>query len=453
MRFATKILIAFGFLLLTAVGALVFFAGRSAAGEVRGTLSRGELLPANGFARVLAGYYRGHQSWDGVEAVFEPRAGMMTGMMGPLNQSHLLLLDNNKRVVYDSESKLVGQIYTPSGEPSVIPVRVGTETQGELVVFENATTPPEAPFMPGLYRALFLAAVVTAVVGLAVALILSQSLTSPLRRLNVTMNRFALGDRNIPMPAASRDEVGDLNRSFHQMMRQIERQEMLRKEMTADIAHELRTPLSVLRANLDALADGVYPLTSASLVPLQDSTMLLSRLVDDLRVLALADAGQLSLERTEIAPGAFLQRIAARFSSSVKERRQEIQVAVAQNLPAVMGDPQRMEQVLGNLLSNAISVTPEGGRILLGAVAEGDLVRISVEDSGPGIPEEHLDKIFERFYRLDADRARTEGGSGLGLAIARKIVEAHGGTICAENRTEGGARFSIRLPSVSGDGK
>jgi len=447
MRLATKILLAFGILLLTTIGAVVFFAGRSAAGEVRGTLSRGEFLPASSVARVLAGYYRGHQSWDGVETVFEPRTGMMAGMMGPLNQNHLLVVDNQNHVVYDSDSKLVGVNFVPVGAPSIIPIRVGSDSQGELVVFEDVSAPPEAPFMPGLYRAFSLAAVLTVVVGLAVALILSQSLTSPLRRLTESMNHFALGARNIPMPASSRDEVGDLNRTFHQMMKQIERQEELRKEMTADIAHELRTPLSVLRANLDALADGVYPLTAESLLPLQESTMLLSRLVDDLRVLALADAGQLSLTVTEIDPGSFLRRIAGRFASSVQERRQKLHVTAEENLPPVMGDPQRMEQVLGNLLSNAIAVTPEGGWISLDAAMDGDAVRILVEDSGPGIPEEKLDKIFERFYRLDVDRTSSETGSGLGLAIARKLIEAHGGTICAENRAEGGARFRICMPA------
>jgi signal transduction histidine kinase len=448
MRLATKILLAFGILLLTAVGAVVFFAGRSAAGEVRGTLSRGDFLPATGLARVLAGYYRGHQSWDGVETIFEPKSGMMSGMMEPFFPNDVLLLDSNQRVVYDSKSQSVGQIYIPTGNPTILPIRVGNETEGSLVVFETANNPPEAPFMPGLYRAFTLAAILAAVVGLAIALILSQSLTSPLRRLTDTMNRFALGDRNIPLSGTSHDEVGDLNRSFHQMMKQIELQEELRKEMTADIAHELRTPLSVLRANLDALADGVYPLTAESLLPLQESTLLLSRLVDDLRVLALADAGQLTLEMTEIVPGAFLQRIAGRFASTLKERNLELQVSIANDLPPIQGDSQRLEQVIGNLISNAISAMPGAGQLSLGADFYGGRVRFLVEDTGPGIPEDKLETIFERFFRLAESRHRAEIGSGLGLAIARKLMEAQGGTICAENRAEGGARFIIELPAV-----
>jgi two-component system, OmpR family, sensor histidine kinase BaeS len=444
MRLATKILLAFGVFLLTAVSAVVFFAGRSAAGEVRGALSRGEWMPATGLARELGAYYRGHQSWENVQTVLETMPG---GMMGAYAPNRMVLLDVDNLVVFDTAHILVaGQDLPAGGDITRLPIRAGSDSSGILVVFNNPANPPEAPFMPGVYRSLFLAAIVTLVVGLIVALVLSQSLTSPLRRLTETMNRFARGDRNIPMANPSPDEVGDLNRTFHQMMTEIERQEELRKEMTADIAHELRTPLAVLRANLDALADGVYPLTPDNLLPLQDSALLLSRLVDDLRVLALADAGQLVLEKTAIAPRPFLQRIAGRFASSVQARRQEIRVSVAEDAQPILADPQRMEQVLGNLLSNAIHVTPEGGWIALGAAAEGAHTRLVVEDSGPGIPPEKLDRIFERFYRLDTNRGHTESGSGLGLAIARKIVEAHGGTICAENREEGGARFTIRIP-------
>jgi two-component system, OmpR family, sensor histidine kinase BaeS len=455
MRLATRILLAFCILLVTAVSIVVLFAGRSAAGEVRGALSRSELLPANGLARELGAYYWGHQSWDGVQSLFEPRPGMMSGMMNGLRQNHLLLLDSDNRVVYDSESPLVGQTFVPNGDTSILPIHVGADTRGALVVINNPNTqenPPEAPFMPGVYRALFLAALVTAGVSVIIARVLSQSLTSPLRKLTDTMNRFAHGDRNIPMAATSRDEVGDLNRTFHQMMKEIERQEELRKEMTADAAHELRTPLAVMRANLDALADGVYPLTVENLLPLQESTMLLSRLVDDLRVLALADAGQLTLEKTEIELEPFLHRIATRFASSAKAKGLEIHVSVGDGTPPMLADPQRMEQVIGNLLSNAIHVTPASGRIEIGAGQDGAFVLLYVEDSGPGIPQEELGKIFERFYRLDDTRARSEGGSGLGLAIARKIAEAHGGSIRAENRSEGGARFVFRIPIVQAQG-
>jgi signal transduction histidine kinase len=451
MRLATKILLAFGVLLVTAISAIVFFAGRTAAGEVRGALSRSELLPANGLARELGAYYRGHQSWDGVQTLFESRASGMGGMMAGSNQNRMLLLDAENHVIYDSASPLVGEAYMSSSDANALPIHVGLETRGTLIVYDNpnnTVNPPEAPFMPGVYRALIMAALVTAAVGVVVALVLSQSLTSPLRNLTAMMNRFARGDRNIPVADISRDEVGDLNRTFHQMMREIERQEELRKDMTADVAHELRTPLAVMRANLDALTDGVYPLTVENLVPLQESAMLLSRLVDDLRVLALADAGQLTLEKTQIELGSFLNRIASRFASSAQAKGLTLRTSVAKETPPILADPQRMEQVLGNLISNALHVTPAGGWIGIESGREGGEAVVRVEDSGPGIPEAELGKVFERFYRLDGTRARAEGGSGLGLAIARNIVEAHGGTIVAENRREGGARFVIRLPAV-----
>ena len=229
-------------------------------------------------------------------------------------------------------------------------------------------------------------------------------------------------------------------------MSEIERQETLRKEMSADIAHELRTPLSVIRANLDALSDGVYPLTRENLAPVRESIELLDRLVEDLRTLELVDAGRLTLEKSDVDVPRLINRVASLFSPQAESRSQRMEVAVGEGLPRIKADAQRLEQILGNLVENALRYTPGGGVIRLTADTDAGAVRIAVEDSGPGIPPDQLERIFERFYRLDAARTRAEGGSGLGLAIARKLAEAHGGSLTAENRPEGGSRFILRLP-------
>jgi signal transduction histidine kinase len=295
-------------------------------------------------------------------------------------------------------------------------------------------------------RALLLAAITAGAVGLAIALVLSQSLTSPLRQLTAAMQRFAHGERNLQLPSPSGDEVGDLTRSFHGMMTEIERQEKLRKEMTADIAHELRTPLSVVQANLDALADGVYPLTRENLAPIRESAELLDRLVEDLRTLELADAGQLALEKSEVDLPQLLSRVAARFTPRAESLSQRIELAPMPAAIAVQADSQRLDQILGNLLDNALRHTSGSGTIRLGLRADAQDVFVTVEDSGPGIPPDQLDLIFERFHRVDTARSRSDGGTGLGLAIARKLAEAHGGNLRAENRPEGGARFILSLP-------
>jgi signal transduction histidine kinase len=442
MRLSTKILLSFGLLLLTVLAAAGFFAVRSAAREVRGAMFQGGMMPSTRLARELTAYYRGHQSWQGVDILFAP-AGPMEAMMG----QQLLLLDPQNSVIADTGHTLVGTFYSPSDSANTIPITLGDNLVGRLVILNTPAQEPEDPVLSGVYRALLLATAVAGVAGLIIALILSQSLTAPLRNLTLAVQRFARGERNLHLPKPGGDEVGDLTKSFQGMMTDIERQETLRKEMTADIAHELRTPLAVMRANIEALADGVYPLSPDNLMPLQESVDLLSRLVEDLRILALADAGQLTLYKTDVDIAALIRRIAARFQPQAEQRSQRIDIDLPAALPPLLADPQRLEQVLGNLLSNAIHITPQGGRIALAAAPDGTGVCVTVEDSGPGIPAEDLDRIFERFYRVDEARARFEGGSGLGLSIARKLIDAHGGTIRAENKPRGGARLVIHLPA------
>jgi two-component system sensor histidine kinase BaeS len=441
MRLATKILLAFGLLLLTTLFALVFFTGRAAIREMRGAISQIGMMPNSLLARELAAYYQGHNSWEGVESVLSsPKP------MGSMHNTRLMLIDVGGTVVADTAGTMVGKPFAPSPDVLVIPITVEEKQVGQLASFENPQKGPEEPLVGAVNRALLLAAITAGVVGLAIALLLSQSLTSPLRQLTDATQRFARGERNLRLPARSRDEVGDLTHSFQAMMSEIERQEKLRKEMSADIAHELRTPLSVVRANLDALADGVYPMTRENLAPIRESIDLLDRLVEDLRTLDLVDAGRLTLEKSDVDIPRLINRVAALFSPQAESRSRRMEVAVGESIPMLKADAQRLEQILGNLVENALRHTPGGGYIRLSAGAEAGAVLMAVEDSGPGIPPGQLERIFERFYRLDEARTRAEGGSGLGLAIARKLAEAHGGSLWAENRPEGGSRFVLRLP-------
>jgi two-component system sensor histidine kinase BaeS len=441
MRLATKILLAFGLLLLTTLLAVVLFTGRTAGREMRGALSQIEMMPSNMLARELAAYYSANQSWEGAESIL-----LSPGPMRDVSHTRWLVVDSEGTVVLDTSGSLTGKPFTSSPGSFSIPIRVRSQTVGQLVTFENPPAGPEQPLMLAVNRVLLGTALTAGAVGLAIALLLSRSLTSPLRHLTGAVQRFARGERSIGLPKPSGDEVGDLTRSFQGMMSEVERQEALRKEMTADIAHELRTPLSVIRANLDALTDGVYPLTKDNLAPIRESAELLDRLIEDLRTLELADAGQLALEKSAVDLARLIERTAARFAPRAESRSQRIEILPMERGPAANADPQRLEQILGNLIDNALRHTPDGGVVRLSAKSEGSGVRIDVEDSGPGIPPDSIERIFERFYRLDPGRSRSEGGSGLGLAIARKLAEAHGGTLTAENRAEGGARFTLRLP-------
>ncbi|MBN2086364.1 MAG: HAMP domain-containing protein [Anaerolineales bacterium] len=442
MRLTTKLVLAFVLLLLTTLGGVVLFTNRTAGREMGRALSQYEMLPDHMLARELAAYYSANQSWTGAESVlFSP---------GPFQASRnyrLLVVASDGTVVIDTTGDLTGKPFTSLPGTAAFPIRTADQIVGQLVTFnEPFRKGPEETLLVAVNRALIWTAITAGMAGLLIALFLSQSLTSPLRHLSTAMQRFARGERNLSLPRASGDEVGDLTRSFQGMMTEIHQQETLRKEMTADIAHELRTPLSVIRANVDALTDGVYPLTKKNLAPIRESAELLDRLIEDLRTLELADAGRLTLEKSEIDYARLLQRVAARFAPRAEGCAQKIETACGGNLPEAMADPQRLEQILSNLVDNALRHTPDGGVVRLNADSDGAAVRITVDDSGPGIPADSIDRIFERFYRLDSGRARAEGGSGLGLAIARKLAEAHGGALTAENRPEGGARFTLRLP-------
>jgi len=223
--------------------------------------------------------------------------------------------------------------------------------------------------------------------------------------------------------------------------------------MTADIAHELRTPLSIIVGPLDAVDEGVLPANAQTIGIMRDEAMRLSRLIEDLRTLSLADAGELSLARTPAEPGALLQRSAFAYQPAAQAAGIELAVEAPPDLPPVSVDAERMAQVLGNLLENALLHVPRGGRIVLAARPAADGVELRVQDDGPGIPPEDLELVFERLYRSDASRQRYAGGSGLGLAIAKSIVEAHGGSIQAESAPEAGTTIVVTLPvGASGAG-
>jgi signal transduction histidine kinase len=216
--------------------------------------------------------------------------------------------------------------------------------------------------------------------------------------------------------------------------------------MTADIAHELRTPLSVIRGNLEAILDGVFEPTNENVASIHKQAILLSRLVDDLQELALADAGQLGIEREPTDLAALIQRTISAIAPRAEQDGISLITDLAPDLPTLSVDPQRLSQVLGNLLDNAVQHSPEGGTITVRATTVREDVRVDVVDQGPGLTAEELSLVFERFYRGDRARARATGGAGLGLAIVKQLVEAHGGRVWAESFEGEGTTFSFSLP-------
>src|SRR5690606_37669913 len=235
-----------------------------------------------------------------------------------------------------------------------------------------------------------------------------------------------------------------LARSFNAMADSLERLERNRTNMVADVAHELRTPLTVMRGRLEALEDGVTPLELSEVHDLHAQVLVLSRLVEDLRVLSLADAGKLSLELQDVELSELAHSVVSGFQVTARERGIALSVEAAPGV-VTTGDRDRLTQVMVNLVDNAMRITPAGGSVSVVVTATPDGPLFEVRDSGPGIPAGSERRIFERFVRTDDGRARADGGSGLGLAIVNSIVELHNGTVRAWNSAAGGAVFSVQL--------
>jgi len=244
----------------------------------------------------------------------------------------------------------------------------------------------------------------------------------------------------------SNDEIGQLATAFNRMSQEVARVNQLRKQMTADIAHDLRTPLTVISGYIESMREGVLKPTPQRLALIYSEIERLQNLVGDLRMLSLADAGELSLNPQSIAPRALLDKAATLFRHLAEQQKVTIMVTVSENLPELWVDEARMMQVLGNLISNALRYTPSGGRVTLSARSVDDSVEICVQDTGEGIPADELPFIFDRFRRGDKSRHAETGETGLGLAIVKALVESHGGSVAAESAPGAGTTIRLDLP-------
>ena len=260
----------------------------------------------------------------------------------------------------------------------------------------------------------------------------------------------AQGDLTVRMDEQGPQPVQAMARSFNHMAGELQRAEQQRRSLTADIAHELRTPLHIIQGNLEGMLDGVYQPNSEMLSATLEETHLLARLVADLQTLSLAEAGQLPLHPTRFAMADLLADVTASFAPHAAAQQIELVWEDNSRGALLQADYDRLDQVLSNLVSNALRHTPAGGSIDLQATTEDDQVRITVRDTGSGIPAEDLPHVFDRFWKGDRARRRDGSGSGLGLAIARQLVRAHGGSIEVASPPGRGAVFTVQLPRASG---
>ena len=396
----------------------------------------------------LRDYYNANGAWDGVGEIIIADNNQQGPENIPPREPFFTLVDANGQVISAGVGYHLGEQVQPAALEQGIPIEVDGQIVGTIVMgrapFER--NPREEEFIQRTTMVLVYSAVGASLVALLLGIFLSRTLTRPLRELTEATHAVAEGELGAQVSVRSRDEMGELAASFNKMSADLARSTEARKQMTADIAHELRTPLSLIIGHAEAVHDGVLPPSRKNFEIIREEALRLEHLVDDLRTLSLADAGELSINRQAISPQKLLNELQLTYQHLAGQKNVIISVDVASEIPMLHIDPGRMTQVLTNILDNALQHTPKGGQINLSAKSVEAGVEFRIRDSGPGIGGEDVNRIFERFYRTDAARHREDGGSGLGLAIAKSIVQAHGGQIWAESAPNLGLTVTIKLP-------
>jgi len=323
----------------------------------------------------------------------------------------------------------------------VHPLRLGPEA-GPLPGVE----PPLARFAEAVTRTLTIAGLLAGAAGILLVVLMSRRMLASISNLAAAARGLGSGNLASRADVKGNDEIAELGRTFNSMADALEESERQRRAMVSDVAHELRTPLSNIQGHIEALQDGLLEPDAATLDTVHQQALHLNRLVDDLRLLADTESRELRLAIEATDLGEIAERVATSFRPRAEAESVQLETEIAETLPILHVDRVRMEQVLTNLVENAVRHTPPGGSVTVAASRMGDLVRVEVTDTGVGIPPDALPHVFDRLYRADPSRERTTGGSGLGLTIARQLVEAHGGTIWAESEEGSGSRFGFDLP-------
>ena len=448
--FALKLGLSFVVVILITVALVYFLTAHSIADRFAQFRAQNKQQIARQVCGLLAEYRMLTGSWVGIERLLSTRYTVFinghvivrrTSMIGGFS-----LADETGKVVVSTRANEVGKTLSPKEIAAGIPITIGSTRVGTLLLDSKSSVldPAEEKFLSSAKQSALLGGGIATGVALFLAMILISQVLSPLRLLSRATERIARGDLTQRVVLRARDEFGQLGESFNRMIDNLRRSERARQTMTADIAHELRTPVTIIQGNLEAILDGIYEPTPETIAPIYEETLHLGRLIDDLRELSLADAGELPLNRTPTDIVALTHQVTDTIAGALEDGP-EIVVNAEPDLPMISIDPMRIRQVIVNLVSNAVRYTPKDGRIEVALRKVGNELELTVTDTGPGISPEDLPHLFERFYRGDRARARASGGSGLGLAIAKQWVEAHGGRIWATNAPAGGARFIVRL--------
>ena len=451
-----KLMGAFALVILVGVAIVMYATLRTTTGQFELYISQQGQSWAQSLVPGLADYYVRTGSWKNVQSILQNPSGemmtqgeMMGGDMLTMMGHRLVLADASGTVVADTANQLIGLRLPDNDLAHGTPIVVNGRQVGTLLIATlDVPASPINQFRRSVGVSVLISGGIAGVIALLMGSLLFFQVTLPMRRLSRAAQGIAAGDLSQRV-LTSDDEVGQVARSFNAMAESLQRMEQQRQNMVADIAHELRTPLSVIQGNVEAMLDGVLPASPEELESIHQETILLNRLISDLRTLSLAEAGQLALDKQPLDMGEVVTRVAEKYRLRAEEQNVALSVQVAPNLPRVSADAGRIEQALVNLAENALryGASDAGGRVTLGARAMADGVEAWVSDTGPGIAPEDLPHVFERFWRSEESRNRQTGGSGIGLALVKQLIEAHGGRVSVESTLGHGATFRVMLPA------
>jgi signal transduction histidine kinase len=436
-----RLSLTFAIIVLVTVGTIYVFVSQRISAEMQNYRTMSAQYRSAQIRGTLYLYYLDKHSWDGVQSTVTDTARF--------SGTHIILVAVNGTAVGDSKGDFLGLNYT---NPQETPIELAlcNEVLGRLYVIPDPEAEENiAPFLrisASINRSLLVGGSLAIAIALALTLILSRRVTSPIGILAKAARRLGCGDLSQRVQFQGKGEVAELAQAFNTMAGDLEHIEQLRRNMVADVAHELRTPLSNIQGYLEAIRDRVMKPNAATIRSLNEEAALLSQLVNELQELSLAEAGELKLAYRSEDTTRLVRQAVSPWQPKMAAKEISLSLDLPDGLPPVRIDWQRVNQVLHNLLENAVAHTFKGGSINVAATELDGWVEISVADTGEGIPAADLPNIFERFYRVDKSRARVTGGSGLGLTIAKRLIEAHGGRITVESKLGRGTCFSFTIP-------
>ena len=439
-----RLLAAFGLVIVIIISTAFFFAHRAARAEIGRVGEQIELSQVRKMEGLLSVYFLGNRNWEGIQPYVVE--------LGDIYGRRIILTDATNTVVADSDEELIGTRYAKQthGPGRRMTPPWATGSIGTLHVDTTEPSDVNKAAMQiafnSIGRFFLLGGLIAVAVALILTFVLSRRILSPVKALTKASRKLGKGDFSQRVNVDDRGEVGELAESFNTMAGDLENNAQLRRNMVADVAHELRTPLSNLNGYLEAIRDGVIKPDAETVRLLSEEGATLSSLINDLQELSLADAGELKLTYRPEDITTLIKEAAAAVRTKANAKKIKLSTDLMDGLPQVNIDSQRIKQVLNNLLANAIAHTERKGSITVTALLKADEIITSVVDTGEGISSEDLPNIFERFYRVDKSRARSTGGTGLGLTIAKRLVEAHSGIIWAESEPGKGSTFSFTLP-------